>query len=228
MNTQTFFRASILLLLFYPLRAQTSTRRATITGVRGPGNCRIEVSVDHTAEVEIRGDIGNLTTLAGQTAYWRGFQCNTQLPHMPGDFRIARISGRGKVRLLKDPRSNRGAAVIHISDPKGGRATYSIDVAWRGGEPGWGSVTPPPAPGAGGAIRDAIRICQESVIARLNRDGYQYVTFGRTVPDNNPGPNDWISGSATGNRGGETRKFSFSCSMDFRSGSVRFVDVRRR
>lgn len=230
MNTQSLLHSSLLLLLFYPLHAETSMRRATITGGRGPANCRIEISVDHTAELEILGDTGNLTTLAGQAAYWRSFQCNAPLPSMPNDFRLSRIDGRGQVHLVKDPRRNRGAAVIHISDPKGGRATYSIDIAWRGAENGWGSMppSPPAGPGTGGAIRDAIRVCQESVIARLNRDGYQYVTFGRTIPDNNPGPNDWISGFASGRRGGEMRNFSFSCSVDFRSGTVRFVDVRRR
>jgi hypothetical protein len=74
----------------------------------------------------------------------------------------------------------------------------------------------------------AIGMCQDSVTNRLNRNGYQYVTFERTIPVNNPGPNDWITGTVTGKRGFGTTWFSFSCSVDFRSGTVRSVDVSRR
>lgn len=228
MNIKTFLQPAILLFLIYPMHADSVSRRATITGGRGPGRCTIEVNVDHAAEVEILGDTANLRTVGGQPAYWRRFECNAPVPHRPQDFRVAKVNGRGKVQLLRDPRNNRGTAVIHITDPQRGRGVYAVDVVWQAG--GWGSAPPPPpqSPGSGGAIRNAVRTCQEAVIDRLNRDGYQYVTFGRTAPDSNSGPNDWISGVATGKRGGETRHFSFSCSMDFRSGAVRFVDVRRR
>jgi hypothetical protein len=77
-------------------------------------------------------------------------------------------------------------------------------------------------------MAQAIRICQNSVTSRLNRLGYPRVNFGRTVPDNNPGRNDRVTGFVSGKRGYETTLFSFSCSVDFRSGTVRSVDVRRR
>lgn len=217
--------------LAVPLCADTVSRRAEITGERGPGRCIIEVSVDHAAEVEIRGDMANLTTLAGQTASWRGFRCNAPLPRAPHDFRLARVNGRGTVRLMQVPRNNRDAARIHISDPQRGRANYALEVAWRGGD-GWAAPAPPPpsvpAPGNGGAIRHAIRSCQEAVTDRLHRDGYGHIAFARTAPDANPGPNDWITGFASATRRGDTRNFRFSCSMDFQTGTVRFADVRRR
>jgi hypothetical protein len=73
----------------------------------------------------------------------------------------------------------------------------------------------------------AIRICQDAVTSRLNRDGYSYVTFDRTIPNNGPGNNDWVIGTVRGRRGREVTLFSFSCSADFSSGRVRSVDVRR-
>ncbi len=74
----------------------------------------------------------------------------------------------------------------------------------------------------------AIRICQDAVTERLTRDGYSAVSFERTIPDTNPGRNDWVIGMVTGERGFGTKRFSFSCSVDFSSGRVRSVDVRRR
>ena len=199
-------------------QANPVSRRATITGGGGNGRCTIEVSVDHAAEVEISGDTGLLTTTAGQPAAWRRFQCNAPLPRNPVDFRFGGTNGRGTVRLIQDPRSTGGRAVVQITDPQGGRATYSFDLQWHG-----------PRDGSGGfPITRAIQICQDSVTNRLNRDGYSYVTFERTIPDDNPGRNDWVNGRASAKRGFGTTRFWFSCSVDFRSGRVRSVDVNRR
>jgi len=210
-----------------PAHANPASRRATIRGGGGNGRCTIEVSVDHAAEVEISGDTGLLTTTAGQPAVWRRFQCNTPLPRNPVDFRFGGINGRGTVRLLQDPRSTGGRAVVQINDPKGGRGTYTFDLQWRG--PGGGAPWPGPGQGAGGfPMARAIRICRDSVTERLNRDGYSYVTFERTIPADNPGRHDWVTGRVSAKRGFGTTRFSFSCSVDFRSGEVRSVDVSRR
>jgi hypothetical protein len=206
--------------------ANPVSRRATITGGGGNGRCTVEVSVDHSAEVEISGDRGLLTTTAGQPATWRRFQCNTPLPRNPVDFRLGGTNGRGTVRLIQDPRSTGGRVVVQITDRQGGRATYSFDLQWRGPRNG-GGWTPGHGPG-GFPMARAIQICQDSVTGRLNRDGYSYVTFERTFPDDNPGRNDWVNGRASAKRGFETTRFWFSCSVDFLSGRVRSVDVNRR
>ncbi len=237
MCKQIFLGAVILAGLMQTANANPVSRRAAITGGRGNGRCTIEVTVDGAAEVEISGDLGLLTTLSGQPAAWRRFQCNAPLPRNPADFRFARIAGRGPMRLLQDPRSTGGRAVIHISDPQGGRGVYSFDLQWggsRGG--GWapGPPAPPPpghwpSPGPGGfPMARAIRVCQDSVTDRLNRDGYQYVNFERIIPDDNPSRHDWVVGSVSASRGYGSTWFSFSCSVDFSSGRVRSVDVRRR
>jgi hypothetical protein len=182
-----------------------------------------------------------LTTISGQPAEWHRFQCNAPLPPNPVDFRFVRIGGRGSMRLMQDPRSTGGRAVIHIDDPQRSRGVYTLDLQWRGlgGGGGWTPGPPPPQPGhwpspgpgpgpGGFPTARAIRMCQDSVTTRLNRDGYHYVNFDRTSPVDNPGRHDRINGTASGKRGFGTTWFSFSCSVDFSSGRVRSVDVWRR
>ena len=114
--------------------AQSSTRRANITGSRGDeGKCTIEVEVDGTAEIEIFGDTGRIRNLAGTPAVWRRFECTGPVPRNPVDFRFRGIDGRGRQELINDPRNGRGGAVVRIDDPKGGREGYTFDLEWRGG-----------------------------------------------------------------------------------------------
>jgi hypothetical protein len=231
---------AILAGLIPAVHANPVSRRAIITGGGGNGRCTIEVTVDHAAEVEISGELGFLTNTAGQPAAWRRFQCNTPPPSNPVDFRLVRINGRGTVRLIQDPRSTSGRAVVQITDPQGGRGGYTFDLQWRSRDGGWapGPALPPPGhgpghgpypgPGGGSPMARAIRMCQDSVTDRLNQRGYRYVRFERTMPVDNPGRHHWITGTANGQRGFGNTWFSFSCSVDFSSGKIHSVDVRRR
>jgi hypothetical protein len=240
MNKQLFLTGLILSILLQPAHANPVSRRANITGGGGNGRCTIEVSVDHAAELEVSGDTGLLTTTGGQAADWRRFQCNAPLPRNPDDFRFVRVAGRGTVRLIQDPRNTAGRAVIQINDPQSGRAGYTFDLQWRGpGSGGWTPGPPGPAPwpgpgygsgpGPGGfPIARAIGICQDSVTDRLRRDGYSYVTFRRTMPENNSGHNLRITGTARAMGEWGNTRFSFACTVDSNSGRVRFLDVRRR
>jgi len=133
--------------------------RANIRGGGGDGKCTFEVVVDGAAEVQIRGDQGTLRTLSGEPARWVRLDCNQALPSNPSDFRFQGIDGRGRQDLVRDPRNNRGAAVVRIEDPKGGSEGYTGDIMWRGGNgggnwgpgPGGGGGRPPrPGPGPGG------------------------------------------------------------------------------
>jgi hypothetical protein len=229
MNRQILLSAAILSVLTQSAHANPVSRRAIITGDSGNGRCTVEVSVDHAAEIEISGDTGLLTTTAGQEALWRRFQCNAPLPRKPDSFRVVRTGGRGTVRLVQNPRSTRGRAVIQINDRQGGRANYTFDLQWRGAGGGGWKPGPRPSPGSWGfPMTKAIRACQDSVTERLNRDGYSYINFDRTLRDDNPGRNDWVTGRVTANQGSGPTRFSFSCSVDFRSGRVWSVDVSRR
>jgi len=226
------------LLFMESTQAATLTRRAFITGGGGGrGKCTLEVDVDGAAEVEVAGDTGHLRTLSGRTAVWRRFQCNVPLPRMADDFRLIGVDGRGSVQLTRDPRTNGGRAVVHINDPKGGREGYTFDLQWR--EPrggGWNAGPPAPpsfpgnGPGWGGGfpMDRAIGLCQDSVTDRLNRDGYPYINFESTIPDDNPGRRDWITGTLSAKHRFGNARFSFACSVDFSSGRLRSVDVRRR
>jgi hypothetical protein len=120
--------------------------RANIRGGGGDGKCTFEVVVDRAAEVQIRGDQGSLRTLAGAPARWVRLGCNQPLPANPRDFRFQGIDGRGRQQLVRDPRNNRGTAVVRIEDPKGGSEGYTGDILWRGGNGG----RPPGGPGFGG------------------------------------------------------------------------------
>jgi hypothetical protein len=214
--------------LLQAAHANPVPRRATITGGGGNGRCTIEVIVDGSAEVEVSGDSGLLTTVSGQTSAWRRFQCNTPLPRHPADFRLSKLSGRGTVRLTQDPRNTGGRAVIHIGDPQAGRGNYTFDLQWQRNRGVWPPGPPMPVPGPGAfPMARVVRMCQDSVTDRLNQDGYSYITFERTTPDDNPGRHDWVTGTAKATRRFETRWFSFSCSVDFRAGIVRSVDVSR-
>lgn len=212
-------------------QAEPTSRRATILGVGGNGRCSIEVTVDDAAEIEVFSDVGNLHTISGRPAYWHRFHCNAPLPHMPHDFRMARISGRGSIQLIQHPRDNRGAAVIHIRDPQSGPGRYMVELTWRG-EGNWSSPSFPPGHGGaypgGSPVSRAIQACQRSVSTRLNRDGYFYVSLERATPDDNPGRHGWIRGIVSAKRKYDTARFGFACSVDFSSGQVRSVDVQRR
>jgi hypothetical protein len=117
-------------------RGEVATRTAEIRGGAGEsGKCTIEVEVDGSAQVEIRGDTAQLRTLSGQPATWRRFVCNARPPERPLEFRFRGIDGRGRQSLLQDPR-DRGVAVILIEDPKSGREGYTFDIEWRGVDPG--------------------------------------------------------------------------------------------
>lgn len=72
----------------------------------------------------------------------------------------------------------------------------------------------------------AFRACQDAVVARTARDGYQNVNFNSTAIDNSR--SQWISGTITASRGSVTDTFDFGCSMDLSAARVRNLQVNRR
>jgi len=152
--------AILLILAPSALYAQPGTAtdfRATIRGGGGNGKCTIEVEVDGVAEIEVRGDLGRMRTIAGSPAVWRRFECNQIMPLNPSGFRFRGIDGRGRQDLVRSPGGRLGP-VVRIDDPKGGREGYTFDLEWTGGtgtsESGWTE----PAAGAGwGGIRSGPR-----------------------------------------------------------------------
>jgi hypothetical protein len=213
------------------MQAAPDTFRANITGSNGDrGKCTIEVVVDEAAEVEVSGDMGRIRTLAGTPAHWVRMQCTSPMPRNPEEFRFRGIDGRGRVELIRDPRSNRGAAVVRIIDTKGGREGYTFDLEWRGyGNSG-------PRYGGGSRRQDggrfsgarAVDVCREAAESRILRDGYDNIRIRNIEADNRPGRNDRVQGTATARRGRRMAEFNFSCSVDLSTGRVRNVNVSRR
>jgi len=70
------------------------------------------------------------------------------------------------------------------------------------------------------------RACQDAVVARAARDGYQNVSFSSTAVDTNR--SEWVSGSITATRGPVSDTFDFGCSMDLGNAGVRNLDFKRR
>jgi hypothetical protein len=237
---------TLLILSAVPALAQRGTSfQADVRGSGNSGKCTIEVNVDGVVEIEVRGTSAFMRTVSGQPGRWVRFQCNAPFPTGGmGDFRFRGIDGRGRQSLLRDPRENRGVAVIGIEDRDGGSEGYTFDLEWRDGyfggggggiggdgRPGGigGGGRPGGFGGAGGNRRDearAIRICQDAARDRASRDyGVRNSSIERIAMDNNPGRADWVVGVLRG-RGRD--RYDFSCSVDFSNGNVRSIDLRRR
>jgi hypothetical protein len=190
---------------------QVATRRASIIGRGGDeGKCTVEVRVDGAAEVEVNGDMGRIRNLNGTGAQWVRFECNQPLPRNPVDFRFKGIDGRGSQRLVRDPQSTRGAAVVLIEDPKGGSEGYTFDLIWRGGYDG-GNY------GRDGAYqRD-----------RDYRDGDDRNNNGRYNNDRNPGNNGRGNGYGRGGRfGNNNNRDVVTCASNDGRRSFCEVDTR--
>lgn len=235
MNVQAkwFLSTSLLALLTQPLSANTESMRATTEGVGGAsGRCFVQVTVDGSAEVGISGDMGSLRTTGGAPAAWRSFHCTSRIPANPPNFGIGRLSGRGSIRLVLDPRRTEGRTVIRIDDPQRGASTYGFELQWNERAAGW---PPPLLPGPGwGDVPGgfygarAIENCTDAVAERLNRDGYRHIDFKHADPSSGYGTGDVVTGEVNVRWGYTLRRFSFSCSVEFGSGRVRTADVRER
>jgi hypothetical protein len=214
--------------LTLPAWGQALARNATLTGSRGDrGKCTIEVNVDGIAEVEITGESGRLRTVAGQMANWVRFECSDPLPRDPDSFKFSGVDGRGRQILLRDPRGNRGIAVVRLEDPDGGREGYTFDIEWTGfgsgNRGGFGRLNPGRNLNSINSDR-AIELCRDEARIRAERDyGYTRIFFGRVDMDRG----DRVVGTFQASRGSPD-EFDFACTADFNSGQVRLSELRRR
>lgn len=96
-----------------------------------------------------------------------------------------------------------------------------------------GSVVQPRSSGSGAPYNQTgydqtrvFRACQDAVVARTARDGYQNVSFSSIAVDSSR--SGWVSGVITATRGPVSDTFDFGCSMDFATATVRNLDLNRR
>jgi hypothetical protein len=216
------------------VQGQTSvSRRATIAPSNdAKGKCKIEVKVDGVAEIEIAGERAELHTLSGNPAEWVRFECSDEVPRLPEDFKFKGVRGRGRQGLLRDPRPNRGVAVIRIEDPKSGSDVYTFDIEWRGfGSTGKGTFGRYDKERVGRDDPQAKRVmdaCMDEVRKRADRDyGYRNLEFGRVAFDDTAIGNDLVTGRFIFRRSQSSEEFQFSCSVDLKSAKVRRVELRR-
>jgi hypothetical protein len=210
----------------------------------GKGQCDIRVRIDGEAEVSLRGDLVHLRTISGRDGRDDGSECNELLPARPvEEFNFEVRDSRGEIQLLSEPLARTGfRAVVRIRDTEGGEGRYHFRLTWRmdGGGPGFVRPGNQGRPGGGRGPYDAPRgrmltagqaidACRGAVQDAVSRQyGYNSVDISNGRGDERQGRNNWIIGDATGRRGGAIEYFIFSCQVDFNSGAVLAVDVRRR
>jgi hypothetical protein len=93
-----------------------------------------------------------------------------------------------------------------------------------------GTLLPvPSATAAAGGQYDQARVfraCQDAVVSRAARDGYQNLSFSSTAIDANR--SGWVIGTVTATRGPVSDTFDFGCSMDFSAATLRNLEFTRR
>jgi hypothetical protein len=92
-----------------------------------------------------------------------------------------------------------------------------------------GSAVQPAGAQSGTGAYDQNRVfraCQDAVVARVNRDGYQNVNFTSTAMDAQRGSR--VAGTLTASRGPVSDTFDFGCSMDLGNAQVLNLEVNRR
>lgn len=233
--------------------AQANTRRAVFVGGgdAGRGKCTLEVMVDGSAQVEIRGDSATLRNTGGQAPQWRRFECTGAMPANPQNFRFAGVDGRGRQTLVRDPRNNGGAAVVEIQDSEGGTEGYTFDLLW-GSEPAVtggfrdnrGSIPFDDRPRdrvyendrgfrqPDGRYRrmteaEALQACRQSIREQaVNRFRTPNILIRNVAIDDNPGRRDWIAGDLlVRRRFGRQDVYGFSCSVNFDTGNIRSAHI---
>jgi hypothetical protein len=129
------FSALLVLAAALPALADTrfQVRRMTRDDVPlGKGQCDIRLQVDNEVEVQVRGDMVHIRTLAGQDARDDGSECNAPLPNRDIEgFSFDVKESRNEIRLLSEPsRRNDFSAIVRIRDSSGGFGRYHFRLTW--------------------------------------------------------------------------------------------------
>ena len=209
---------------------QAQNIRARISGGDGTGRCTFEVVVSGPAEVRIRGDQGNLQALSGSQAQWRRLDCNQPLPQQPVNFRFSGVDGHGQQSLVQDPAANNGVAVIRIDNGNRGNEGYTGDITWTSsGNNSLGNYQNNSGNGGGhwdsSGTNAAVQACQDTVVARVRNDHrkVQDVQFQQDTVRVSRRSNELANlegGGLYRSTNGKSRRFTFNCLYDVRSGQV--------
>jgi hypothetical protein len=78
-------------------------------------------------------------------------------------------------------------------------------------------------------VDEAVRVCQQAVVTQAaRRFRTNDIHFHRTAIDDNPGREDWVTGTLDIHRGPREERFGFSCSVNFDNGRVRSAELDPR
>ena len=81
----------------------------------------------------------------------------------------------------------------------------------------------------GFGVNEAVRVCQQAVMTQASRRFRSNdIHFHSTAIDNNPGRQDWVTGTLDVHRGPRDERFGFSCSVNFDNGQVRSATLDSR
>lgn len=221
---------ALLLTTGTPLLAdiQFRTSRMNREIPRGVGQCDIRLQIDREAEVRVNKDLVSVRTIVGREARNEGSECSEPLPDRDVQgFNFEVRDSRGEILLLSPPSPRNGySALVRIRDNAGGAGRYYFRLSWRTG--GYFRESPGPDRSRIGK-RAAIEICQDAAVSRIvNEHRYGDVSVIDIRVDDRPGKRDRVAGEARARRGFREASFTFWCAVDFDSGNVRSVEVRRR
>jgi hypothetical protein len=185
------------------------------------GTCRLRLSVDDRATVQLRGDQIVVNTNSGRRSFDEGSVCTQPLPFgNVENFRIVANEARGRIAAVSMPnRRNNFTGTIHIDDPQPGAATYDLLVSWR-------NVDRPSAPLASNdpfPYFDETRACQERVRSEFlgRNEGDAYIEFAGMTEREEAGANrERIRGRAFARNRNESRTLTYECVMNDRTNRV--------
>jgi hypothetical protein len=156
------------------------------------------------------------------------------MPANPSNFRFTGVDGRGSQELVRGPQ-NGGVAVVRIQDPDNGSEGYTFDLTWGGGDRGNPNTQDLGRMDGGRDQRggqrfttdQAVRVCQDAVKQQaFDRFHVGNIAFRRTVLDDKPGRQDWVTGMFDIRRGYDRDEiYRFSCSVNFETGQVRSAQI---
>ena len=235
MRTSTAF---LIAGLCAPVFAQSYQRQANISGdgSRDQGTCTIEVVVDGSAEIQVRGTRAILKNTGGSAPQWRRFDCSAPMPLNPANFSF-NGAGRGQTQLTRDPRDGGGDAVVRVDDPRGGSSTYVLSMQWQGysddrGPVGSGDSIFNPggqsanAPNQAVSSNEAVELCQQQIMNQaMQRFGNNSVFFRRTTVNNNRGGQDRVRGTIDVDNRGVQERYRFNCDVNLNNGRVRSAQI---
>jgi len=92
---------------------------------------RWEGVVDGTAIIRVRRRQIAVENVSGSPVQRQRYDFTDPLPTSRVDLRLVVVEGRGRVRLIQEPRAdNDYVAAVRIEDDQGGRSFYSFELLW--------------------------------------------------------------------------------------------------